>query len=589
MIHRTSLVAMACVGMVVACTHTRSNEPASEPPEDRSATLTVSTVFELPALWEKSGRLPEEVAEAYAGATNALAVGSDLIARATVSNTSWSATQPATMRLFRVSLSPPVPPTDVALATQAYRGPAADLLRPLLADGRAAGNWGDLYENRDNRHSHLDTALFPGLSRVVYGSEAVTQRIDHGMACTLFSLPTLGNASLASTSGPAWRSLPRFAYIDELRAAQLALLYFSNQMHLYPEHRDHDPQPGDVYPANTPYIVISQGSSGSDQPFLRALFATLAAFQPETKRHLVQQHHLMPTLQMLLRSTQRGLEGPDAYFTGTAHPVVFNADRLDAEAMVRKAQAMMPAEIVPVPVLRMINESPARPGTDYFDTADERLFTTPCAIARVFRTLAYTHAMTIAASPTMPPPEGSTWRWAVLQGDPVKVRIVPNTTDNATVRIEVDWHAAVTSAVDAALCSARVDIGCFLTTPTGLVSAPSFVSVAFLRDELRVYSADSPHRLLSADYTVKPPYVDPLLTARRDWRDEYHYASDGHLVGWTRHRGATTERFTSDGCVVDSADADGNPLLVRAVSYRREAAAQEGAMPTLVQDNGEPR
>ena len=54
---------------------------------------------------------------------------------------------------------------------------------------------------------------------------------------------------------------------------------------------------GDVYPANTPYVITSQGSSGSDQVFLSAVACTLAAFRPETKELLVRTGTLMPTVQ----------------------------------------------------------------------------------------------------------------------------------------------------------------------------------------------------------------------------------------------------------------------------------------------------
>lgn len=49
--------------------------------------------------------------------------------------------------------------------------------------------------------------------------------------------------------------------------------FLNNQMYCYPEHNDFDPEHGDVYPANAPFWVISQGSSGSDQPFMEAIAA----------------------------------------------------------------------------------------------------------------------------------------------------------------------------------------------------------------------------------------------------------------------------------------------------------------------------
>src|SRR5436305_7448978 len=83
--------------------------------------------------------------------------------------------------------------------------------------------------------------------------------------------------------------------------------YTHNNIYIYPEHRDHDPGHngrgdgfGDTYPTNTPYLITSQGSSGSDQPFLHAIPFTLAAFRPAVKKRLVESGLLMPTLQMIL-------------------------------------------------------------------------------------------------------------------------------------------------------------------------------------------------------------------------------------------------------------------------------------------------
>ena len=62
--------------------------------------------------------------------------------------------------------------------------------------------------------------------------------------------------------------------------------------------------PSDLSP-NTPYLIASQGSSGSDQPFMRAIPYTLAAFRPEVKRKLIDNGLLMPTLQMILRQANK--------------------------------------------------------------------------------------------------------------------------------------------------------------------------------------------------------------------------------------------------------------------------------------------
>ena len=42
-------------------------------------------------------------------------------------------------------------------------GKVGDLLRQWWQEGTAAGNAGDWYDNRDDGHSHLDTAPFPQL------------------------------------------------------------------------------------------------------------------------------------------------------------------------------------------------------------------------------------------------------------------------------------------------------------------------------------------------------------------------------------------------------------------------------------------
>ncbi len=72
------------------------------------------------------------------------------------------------------------------------------------------------------------------------------------------------------------------------------LQYVNRHLYVYPVHVDNNPGHngadgqghGDVVPANTPYLILSQGSSGSDIVFLDALVATLAAFRPEVKREL---------------------------------------------------------------------------------------------------------------------------------------------------------------------------------------------------------------------------------------------------------------------------------------------------------------
>ena len=145
-----------------------------------------------------------------------------------------------------------------------------------------------------------------------------------------------------------------------------------------------------TYPANTPYYVISQGSSFSDKPFMEAFAAAMAAFTPEVKRLLVTRQALVPTLQMILRATQRTVKQPDDYLTGAAHPVVFDVRDLNVEAMVRMANALTPEQIPPLVTLRTLKDAQTEPGVDYFDMRPEGLFDTPFAIARVCAGSAHT-------------------------------------------------------------------------------------------------------------------------------------------------------------------------------------------------------
>ena len=122
--------------------------------------------------------------------------------------------------------------------------------------------------------------------------------------------------------------------------------YARNNLYIYPEHQDHDPGRngdggyGDLFPTNTPYLIASQGSSGSDQPFMRAMPYVLAAFRPEVKKKLIQSGMLMPTIQMILRITNRSLAGAKDYLTGKAHPTVFQGSDVDPLAMVEMAHGI---------------------------------------------------------------------------------------------------------------------------------------------------------------------------------------------------------------------------------------------------------
>ncbi len=195
-----------------------------------------------------------------------------------------------------------------------------------------------------------------------------------------------------------WRSQARLALTDGNTAQNLFRQYVANHLYLYPEHRDHDPKHGDVFPANTPYMLISQGSSGSDQPFLHAVGAILAAFQPEVKAFLRQTRMVMPTVQMILRRGQKSVTDDDSYLSGVAHPSVFRASDIDLLRMIEHANGLAVDDVPPIALLRILEESLPVAGVESFGPLSERLFDTPAAIARVVRSTSYEKRMVVRAT-----------------------------------------------------------------------------------------------------------------------------------------------------------------------------------------------
>jgi hypothetical protein len=471
-------------------------------------------------------------------------------------------------------------------------GEAGDLLRRWYGEGTAAGLHGDLYDNHDGDHANMGYAAFPALSRVEYGPEAMRQGLSSGLQVLfVFNRPTLGNSSTALVDPAFWRSQPRLAMLDPRAMLVLYNQYVGNHLYVYPEHRDYDPGRdgegggyGDVHPANTPYVLISQGSSGSDRVFLEALACTLAAFRPEVKALLVRRGVLMPTVQMVFRTCNKPIGSPEKYLTGAAHPSVFQGADLDTPAMVRMAHAMSADAVPPMIQLKVVEEDEPVPRRDYFDVAErgERLFDTPAAIARVFRTVCRERRIVVSAEASRDlNGRPLTWRWVALLGDAERVRIRPLNRSGSVAEIIVPWPARRPIAPGAKMESNRVDIGVFAHNGR-YYSAPGFVTFYGFDNEKR--ECNESGRLLSVDYAdpvVSRHYVDPGLGLTRDWRDDYRYDPRGRLLGWARTRGSTQEVFTADGALVLEQDARGRPL--RARTQRYVAVPRRDGPPRLLQ------
>ena len=304
------------------------------------------------------------------------------VATVAAANTAWN---PAAERLEAAFALPAGKPGPV-LPARPKTG-ALDILRELWKRDRAAGNTGDLYDNRDRGHSALKPQAFPQLAHVVYSPEAQAAELDYGLQDKLlFDRPTFGNSSTAVTGGVLWRSLPRLAMTQGDGTGPLRLWQNTqaNALYVYPAHKDWTPDRGDLFPANTPYILVSHGSSGSDEPFLQALALTYAAFRPDTKARLVKEHLLVPTVQMIFRRSLRDVTSRESYFSGDANPAVFEGGAINPARMVSLAQSIKADAIPPEVRIAVTGEEFGIEGIDYFgEGLSEQLFDTPGAIARI--------------------------------------------------------------------------------------------------------------------------------------------------------------------------------------------------------------
>ncbi len=465
-------------------------------------------------------------------------------------------------------------------------GEVSDRLAQWYAEGTAAGNFGDFYDNCDRDHSNMRRQQFPQLTFIEYAPE-VANETGYGLQVSrLYNGVVLGNSSTARTAGPYWRSNPRAAYTSRGGAVTLSEQYASNHIYFYPEHRDHDPghngkgaddaDPratghGDVYAANTPYMVISQGSSGSDQAFLRAFACALAALRPEVKQKLIATGTIAPTLQQVFRRSNQQVKQPEDYLSGAAHPTVFDGSQLDVLKMVELAHDLTLETLPPVSRLDVITEDEFVLSRDCFDVGErEKLFDTSAAVARVWRSTAGARSYVLSA-------EGShdlagkplSFHWVLLRGNAEQVKIEP-AGGGRQAKVTLRWQPRQPIAAGSKMESNRIEIGLFADNGSQL-SAPAFFCVNTLDNEERTYNDQG--QPLSITYrgdAEKGNYVDPAWDIPKSWRDDYRHDADGTLLGWTRTRGEAEESFTADGALIEQTDALGRATVARTVRYVAE-------------------
>ena len=479
--------------------------------------------------------------------------------------------------LMRARLAfPNQPPARLLLRAKPPKTAEGRLLAQFLRQG-AAGNHGDVYDNRDRGHSPFGDRPLPTLSAIAYTEAAKERGLDYGLnPGLLFDAITIGNSSTALKAPPVQRSLPRYALTRPGLPMIQYRLYEANHLYVYPEHRDHDPNRGDLFPAAAPFFLVSQGSSGSDRPLLHALAVALAAMRPETKAVLREHGLVAPALQMMLRRSMAGIETDADYLSGRAHPTAFEGSAIDIERLIRRAAAL-PPDAVPPAVRLHVRAIPEDPGEIFGEGLDEQLFDTPAAIARIARGTARLRRWRVSTGGTADPSgRPLLFHWRVLRGP--GVRVTPLDAAGTEAVIEVPWTDPYPAPGQEPLATQRIDVGVFADNGAEL-SAPSFFSVAFPPTERRIY--DDTGRLREIAYD--PPemetiYADPLLYPWRGWRDSYAHDADGQTTGWTRtFSDGAIQHYTAHGLLVRETDAGGRAILAEAVAYpRRPGPPRDG-------------
>jgi hypothetical protein len=373
-----------------------------------------------------------------------------------------------------------------------------DILRRWYADGSAAGNTGDYYDNRDTGHSPLDLNRHPQILPI--------NSNERGRQTRILPNVVFGNSSTSfqATDGG---SNPRAYYVSAQGVNFLYNQYARNNLYIYPEHQDYDPGRnggggyGDLYPINTPYLITSQGSSGSDQPFMHAVAYTLAAFRPEVKQKLKESGFLMPTVQMLLRISSRRVAADADYLTGKAHPPVFQGDEINARKMVEMAHDIYLSNVPPLALIRVVNEDTPVFGRDYFEPGrTEKLADTPAAVGRIFRGSAGTRSITIDASESKDL-NGKPLKffWTVLQGDARRIKISYLNPEHSMAKITVPYFRRFPVDGMPRLETNRVDIGIFVHNGT-YYSPPAFLTFYAFDSEARTYATDG--RVIDIGYNA---------------------------------------------------------------------------------------
>ena len=466
----------------------------------------------------------------------------------------------------------PLPTLAARYSASKPTSPERPYVAAWLSGGSGAGNTGDLYVNRDGGHSMLALGDFPNITSIQYDAQARARKLNVDIPNTLFgTTPVFGNISRGRTKGAFWRSMARVSFTDPGIATRMDLFYRNNQFWVIPSVNDvgkPELNIDDAFPANAPFQFVSLGASWSDQPFLRAALAASASFRVPTKQALVRRHLMAPTLQWLLRSTQKGIASEDDYLSPSAHPSAFDAKRLDAAEIVKRAHELKMEEIPPAVSLALINSRlfPIRfpePGRDYPDTLSELLFATPSAISMILRAPDGERTYLVRAQTFPEPDPTAVFAWRVVHGPADAVKISPplgetiNGPENGFAQIKIDRRHLTN----------RIDVACFAKSTHTKFGAPSIISFFPIPQEKRTYRPDG--QIAAIDYTNPDRlYSDPAVALPRHWTDTYDYTPDGKPLGFTRsYNGEASASFTAKGERIVERNPDGTPKKLVRVKY----------------------
>ena len=450
-------------------------------------------------------------------------------------NTAWN---PATERLEPRFAFPPAPAAPVLPARP--KRAALDILREHARRGRAAGNHGDLYDNRDRGHSTPRPGGAIRSSRfVAYAPAARAADLDYGLNDRLlFGRPTFGNSSTAITARPALAQ-PAAAGADPRRRHRAA-----------PALAERQPRTSSTSTPRTGTSATSAATSSRPtpptswsaaaprartQPFLEAVALILAAFRPDTKARLVEENLVVPTVQMVFRRSPaeralaRGLlqrrRAPGRLRRlrdqRRPHGQPRQLDRSPTPSRRRCASACSRRSSAP------------RASTISAQGLSEQLFDTPAAIARIWRSKAGRRTMLVSAEDTRDP-----------NGRPLDLPLAPaagrpregarssRSTAARRARITLDWHDPFPISEEDPLTDrprrhrrlrqqrrARQRPG----DPQLVLPARRDPHLRARPRRRAAHRRDRPRRPGQA----AKAYPDPMLVARADWRDDFAYAPDG--------------------------------------------------------------